>query len=52
MDIFLPTTDGLELHRRIIAEPDPALKALLEHLRIRPPKTFPVPPNVVEKTPS
>jgi len=52
MDVILPTTDGRELRRRIIAEPEPALKAILERLRIRPPKTFPVPQHVVEKTTS
>lgn len=60
MDLILPTTarlsspksDGRHLRRRIIAEPEPALKTILDRLRIRPPKTFPVPQNVVEKTAS
>jgi len=50
MDVILPTTDGRELRRRVIAQPEPALKILLAQLRIRPPKTLPYPRNVVEKS--
>jgi transposase len=51
MDIILPTTDGRHLRRRVIAQPEPALKILLAQLRIRPPKTLRHPRNVVEKSP-
>ena len=47
MDVVLPTTDGRHLRRRLIAQPQPALKTLLARLRIRPPKTLPTQQNVV-----
>ena len=48
MDVILPTTDGRHLRRRVIAQPEPALKILLAQLRIRPPNTLPNRQNVVE----
>jgi len=49
MDVILPTTDGRQLRRRVIAQPEPALKTILARLRIRPPKTLQNSQNVVEK---
>jgi transposase len=49
MDVILPTTAGDELKLKIISEPDPALKILLDHLNLKCPKRLTPPLNVVEK---
>lgn len=49
MDVILPTTDGEELKLKIVSEPDPALKILLDHLNLKYPKRLKRPFNVVEK---
>ena len=50
MDVILPTTDGRELHRRIVSEPEPALRILLRRMAWRPPKRLAGRANVVENT--
>lgn len=49
MDVILPTTEGNELKLKIVSQPDPALKILLQHLNLKCPKQLKKPPNVVEK---
>ena len=49
MDVVLPTTEGEELKMKIVSEPDPALKILLDHLNLKYPKRLRSPLNVVEK---
>lgn len=49
MDVIVPTTDGNELKMKIISEPDPALKILLDRLNLKCPKRINFRPNVVEK---
>ena len=49
MDVILPTTEGNELKLKIVSQPDPALKILLQHLNLKCPKQLKNPPNVVEK---
>lgn len=49
MDVIVPTTDGYELKMKIISEPDPALKILLDRLHLKCPKRLKSHPNVVEK---
>lgn len=49
MDVILPTTEGEELKLKIISEPDPALKILLNYLNLKCPKRLKSPLNVVEK---
>lgn len=50
MDVVLPTENGDRLRLRIVSNPDPALKILLDHLNLRSPKRLSSPKNVVEKT--
>lgn len=49
MDVVLPMTEGNELRMKIVSDPDPALKILLNHLNLRHPKRLRFPGNVVEK---
>jgi transposase len=49
MDVILPTTDGRELRRRIVSEPEPALRILLQRMAWRAPKRLAGRANVVEK---
>lgn len=49
MDVIFPTTAGDEIKLRIISNPDPSLKILLDHLKFRPPKRLCLPQNVVAK---
>ena len=49
MDVVLPTTEGEELKLKIVSEPDPALKILLDRLKLKCPKRLRSPLNVVEK---
>lgn len=50
MDVILPTTEGDDLKLRIVSEPEPALKILLDCLNIKYPKQLRLPSNVVEKS--
>lgn len=45
MDLVMPTSSG---RRRIVADPEPGLKILLQKMGLRPPKTIAEPANVVE----
>ena len=49
MDVVVPTTEGTELKLKVISEPEPALKILLDRLNIKCPKRLKFPSNVVEK---
>lgn len=49
MEVVLLTTEGEELKLKIVSEPDPALKILLDHLNLKCPKRLTPPLNVVEK---
>lgn len=49
MDVILPTTEGDELKLRIISEPEPFLKILLDRLNLKYPKRLKMLSNVVEK---
>ena len=50
MDVILPTSDGRELRRRIVSDPEPALRILLRRMAWRTPKRLAGRANVVEKT--
>ena len=50
MDVILQTTAGDELKLRVVSDPEPSLKILLDRLRLNVPKRLCLPPNVVEKT--
>ena len=49
MDVILPTTQGDELKIRKVSQPNPALKILLQHLRLKCPRRLTLASNVVEK---
>lgn len=49
MDVILPTTEGTELKMKVVSEPDPALKILLDRLNLKCPKRLKYHSNVVEK---
>jgi transposase len=49
MDVILPATDGNEIKMRIVSEPDPSLKILLDRLCLKIPKRLCLYKNVVEK---
>ena len=49
MDVIVPTTEGTELKMKVISEPDPALKIILDRLNLKCPKRLKFPQNVVEK---
>jgi len=49
MDVIVPTTDGTELKMKVISEPDPALKIILDRLGLKCPKRLKFHSNVVEK---
>jgi transposase len=49
MDVILPTTAGDKIRLKIISNPEPSLKILLDHLKLRPPKRLYPPQNVVAK---
>ena len=49
MDIVMSTAKGDELRMRIISDPDPALKILLQRMHLRLPKRLSQSRNVVEK---
>jgi len=49
MDVVLPTTEGTELKMKVVSEPDPALKIILDRLKLKYPKRLKSSPNVVEK---
>lgn len=50
MDVIMPTTEGIELKMKVVSEPDPALKIILDRLNLKCPKRLKFAPNVVEKT--
>ncbi len=50
MDVVMPTAKGDELRMRIISDPEPALKILLQRMHLRLPKRLSQSRNVVEKT--
>ena len=49
MDVILPMQSGDQLKLRIISNPDPALRILLDHLGLKTPKRLPISKNVVAK---
>lgn len=49
MDVIVPTTEGTELKLKVISEPEPALKILLDRLNLKCPKRLKFYSNVVEK---
>lgn len=49
MDVIVPTTEGTELRLKVISEPEPALKILLDRLNLKCPKRLKFYSNVVEK---
>lgn len=49
MDVVLPTTVGDKIRLKIISNPEPSLKILLDRLRLRLPKRLYPPQNVVAK---
>ena len=50
MDVVMPTAHGDDLTMRIISDPEPALKILLQRMHMKLPKRLSQSKNVVEKT--
>ncbi|MFH1652998.1 MAG: IS1634 family transposase [Pseudomonadota bacterium] len=50
MDVVLTTAAGDPLKFRVVSNPEPALKILLQHLNLKTPKRLSLPENVVTKT--
>ena len=51
MDVLLPTTGGRTLRRRLIAQPEPTLKILLQRMGLKSPKMIQSDPFVVKTLP-